>query len=388
MHRAPVRAIATVMAALLPTTVVDLGLSASPASAATPAPAVPSAYVAAVLADGPTALLQGTRDLVSAGSTGMPVGGPAATTLPNGDPALAFDGRGQYLQFPDSRAYEVDATGVLTVEFWMRPDTLQFADEEGSGYVYTMGKGQAGAHEWYARMYSKTNAESRPNRISGYVFNPAGGLGAGSFFQDAVSVGQWIHVALVINTRATSAQFPLGYTRIYKNGVLRDTDSLKDYDIVPRSGAAPLRIGTGYLNSFFRGAVGDVAFYAKELSATRLAAHHAAISAPALTPPPATTTWAHVLDGTNVSRGTDQLIRYTPAHGRATGTNAYGFEATVVGGRITAVSNGTGAMAIPGTGYVLSGHGTSRQWLLEHAEVGATVAITSGKVTLTVPKAG
>ena len=54
----------------------------------------------------------------------------------------------------------------------MRPDTLQFSDEEGSGYVYTMGKGDPGSHEWYTRMYSEFNAESRPNRISGYAFNP------------------------------------------------------------------------------------------------------------------------------------------------------------------------------------------------------------------------
>jgi hypothetical protein len=375
------------------------GLAAMFQGTATATTAAPSAYVAAALKDAPVALLQGTTDLTGATAAGTAVGQPTATTLPNGDPAVQFNGNGQYLQFPDSKAFEVDATGVLTVEFWMRPDTLQFTQQEGSGYVYTMGKGNPNAHEWYTRMYSKVNQESRPNRISGYVFNPQGGLGAGSYFQDTVTVGQWIHVALVINANAKSSTYPMGYTRIYKNGVLRDTDSLADYNIVPKSGTAPLRIGTGYLNSFFQGAVGDVAFYNKELSASQLQAHYAAISAPAPaptsttttsptptpTPAPTTTvtTWSHVLNGTNVARGTNQLIRYTPAYGASTRTNTYGFEAAVVGGKITLVQDGVGNMAIPSTGYVLSGHGDSRTWLKAHALLGSTAQVSGSTVTIT-----
>lgn len=194
--------------------------------------------------------------------------------MPNGDTARRFNGHGQYLRFPDHRAFEVATTGVLTVEFWMRPDALQFARQEGSGYVYVLGKGRPRAHEWYVRMYSRTNAERRPNRISGYAFNPSGGLGAGSYFQDRVTVGRWIHVVLVINTRSRSGRYPTGYIRIYKNGILRDTDSLRDYAIVPRGGSAPLRIGTGYLGSFFRGAVGDVAFYHHTLTSSAIQAHY------------------------------------------------------------------------------------------------------------------
>ena len=59
--------------------------------------------------------------------------------------------------------------------------------------------------------------------------------------------------------------------------MLRDTDSLADYGIVPRAGSAPLRIGTGYRNSFFKGAVGDVAFFPRELAASRVGAHYRAM---------------------------------------------------------------------------------------------------------------
>jgi hypothetical protein len=248
----------------------------SQAGAATGTTGTTSAYASRVLQDGASAVLQGTKDL-KGGPAGTTVGAPRTTTMPNGDPALLFNGRGQYASFADRAAFKVPTTGVLTVEYWMRPDALQFVDQEGSGYVYVLGKGDAGKHEYYGRMYSKVNSESRPNRISGYAFNPTGGLGAGSYFQDSVAAGQWIHVALVVDARDKSSKYPMGYTKIYKNGLLRDTDSLADYNITPRSSSAPFRLGTGYLNSFFQGAVGDVAFYNKELSATTLLAHYNAM---------------------------------------------------------------------------------------------------------------
>jgi len=233
----------------------------------------PSRYVRAVLRDRPTALLQRRRDLTGRGHRGSVVGRPRPTRLPNGDPALRFNGRNQYLRFASRAAFKIPATGVLTVEFWMRPDTLRFPNTEGGNYVYVLGKGAPGHHEWYTRMHSRANPR-KPNRVSGYSFNPRGGLGAGSYFQDRVRAGRWIHVVFVVNTRYSSRRFPSGYTRIYKNGVRRDTDSLREYGIVPRSGRAPLRIGTGYRDSFFKGAIGDVAFYKRVLRPARIRAHH------------------------------------------------------------------------------------------------------------------
>ncbi|MGO4255118.1 LamG-like jellyroll fold domain-containing protein [Marmoricola sp. RAF53] len=261
-----------VLALALLGTGIQLLAPAGPAAAATKR----SAYVRSVLRDRPSALLQGVRDLTGHRHRGTAVGSPGFARMPNGDRARRFNGRGQYLRFADSKAFEIDATGALTVEYWMRPDTLQFRDTEGSGYVYVLGKGNPGSQEWLTRMYSRQNQESRPNRISGYSFNPQGGLGAGSYFQDPVAAGRWIHVALVVNSRARSSAYPMGYVKIYKNGVLRDTDSLQGYGIVPRSGTAPLRVGTGYLSSFFQGAVGNIAFYGREVSGKRLRAHYLA----------------------------------------------------------------------------------------------------------------
>ncbi|TDD23480.1 LamG domain-containing protein [Kribbella turkmenica] len=242
-----------------------------------------SAYDTRVLADAPIAYWPlGTipaqqpsaPDCSGHGHIGTYVNTPNTTTMPNGDLAQQFDGSTQYVEFPDAPDLSLTATGRLTIEAWMRPATLQFTDQEGSGYVHWLGKGTSNQQEYVARMYSQVNSENRPNRISGYAFNLTGGLGVGSYFQDPVSTAEWIHVVIVINTADTSGSYPSGYTRIYKNGVLRDTDSLAGLDITPGNGTAPFRIGTRDFASYFEGRIGKVAIYDYELSAADIADHN------------------------------------------------------------------------------------------------------------------
>lgn len=238
-------------------------------------------YDSAIMADRPVGywpLAPGvTTDQSGNGLNGSFTGTPAGTKLPNGEQAPVFNGVDQYFTIPDDDYLEVTRTGILTVEAWMRPDVLQFTKYESSGYVHWMGKGVPGQHSWTARIYNLTNQENRPNRISGYSFNLTGGLGAGSYFQDPVTAGEWIHYTLVINTVNTSTAYPTGYTKLYKNGVLRDQDRLSDYNIIPGNGTAPMRIGTRDLASFFEGAIGKVAVYDYELSAAQLSAHYHAM---------------------------------------------------------------------------------------------------------------
>ena len=248
----------------------------------------PSAFDAAVLADGPVAFWTlgggsaGAADRTGNGHNGIYTGLPPITSFPDGSHATVFDGATQYLEVPDADDLSVTATGILTIEAWIRPDTLQFTNEEGSGYVHWMGKGAPSHHEYVGRMYSLTNTESRPNRISGYSFNLTGGLGTGSYFQDSVSVGEWIHFVLIINTINTNAQYTTGYTQIYKNGEQRDKDALTSYDTIPGNGAAPFRIGTKDMQSFFEGAIGKVAIYDYELPATTIRNHYQTVVPPLL----------------------------------------------------------------------------------------------------------
>jgi hypothetical protein len=189
------------------------------------------------------------------------------TTMPNGDAASAFDGFTQYLEVPSAASLSVKPTGAITIEAWMRPDTLQFPTQEKNSYVHWAGKGESGQQEYVLRMYSKTNPAGRPNRISGYAFNPDGQQGSGSYFEDVVKAGVWIHYALVIDARNG------GTVSIFKNGVLRKTTPFSQFNVHPQPGNAPLRIATRDFASFFKGAIGKFAIYARALSETTLKAH-------------------------------------------------------------------------------------------------------------------
>lgn len=183
---------------------------------------------------------------------------------------LIFDGDGDYVQVPDSNAYSVPTTGTLTVSVWMRPDTLLFSNAEDAGdegtYVMWLGKGTYGAPntiEWGFRMYS--NDGTRPNRISFYVFNSTGGIGVGSYFQDQIVVGEWIHVTATVSANNTS---------IYKNGVFRDTDVYTSGSVIitPSNTTSPLRIGTMTTTGFFEGALNDVCIWNRVLTQAEITA--------------------------------------------------------------------------------------------------------------------
>lgn len=199
--------------------------------------------------------------------------GRGEAILPNGETASIFNGVDNYFQIADNDYLEVTRTGILSIEAWMRPDVLDYPDTEGDGYVHWMGKGTAGHHSWVARMYNH-NHNGRSQRISGYAFNLTGGLGSGSYFQENIPVGTWIHYVLVINTVDVNETYTTGYTKLYRDGVLKDTDKLSDYDVIPGNGNAPMRVATRDLNSFFKGAIGKVAIYDYELPVEKILAHH------------------------------------------------------------------------------------------------------------------
>ena len=203
-----------------------------------------------------------------------------AYTSMNPANGMWFNGVNSFVEVPNSDDFSVATTGALSISAWVRPDTLTFSKNEGSGYVDWLGKGEgvgaSGQQEWYFRMYSQGNTENRQNRISFYVFNPQGGLGIGSHFQDPVTPGEWIHVVGVIDGQNTY---------LYKNGALRDCDQYRagsappvagcnqySFSITPANGTAPLRIGTVDLKSFMQGSIKDVRIWNRVLAANEVAA--------------------------------------------------------------------------------------------------------------------
>src|SRR5579864_4271083 len=199
-----------------------------------------------------------------------------------GETCLVFNGDGQYVEIPSHPDLSPAKTGAFTLSAWMRADALNFPRSEVSGYVYWLGKGEdsgaAGDQEFALRMYNHDHTREkppRPNRISGYLFNPSGGLGVGSFFQDELAPGTWIHVVFSADGRATS---------IYRDGAFRRCDQYqpggeprcaRHFDpgthvpliIQPQYGRAPLRIGTkDARSSFFAGAISKVRLWNRALS--------------------------------------------------------------------------------------------------------------------------
>ncbi len=196
---------------------------------------------------------------------------------------LHFDGIKDYIEVSNSRAFSIDTTRALTISAWIRPETLTFPKTDGSGYVHWLGKGEAGQHEWTFRMYSKGNTENRDNRISFYVFNLQGGEGIGSYFEDPVVAGEWIHVVGAADSERTY---------IYKNGELRKCDQYREIGdgechqypedrwITPQHGTAPVRIGHRDRNSYFQGEIREVRFWNRLLRANEVADLYASNKVP------------------------------------------------------------------------------------------------------------
>ncbi|MBX4196058.1 LamG domain-containing protein [Candidatus Pacearchaeota archaeon] len=176
--------------------------------------------------------------------------------------SCAFFNGSSYIEIPNSKDFSVSEKG-LTVSVWISPSTLNFTNSEKE-YVHFLGKGDKENHEWTFRMYN--NNSERPNRLSFYVFNLEGGLGAGSYVQKTVKQNEWIHLVGIIDDR---------FIYLYKNGVLQ---KVEDYhqaaipsrgeiiDIYPEHGSAPVRIGTRDLHSFFEGKMADLRIYNSPIS--------------------------------------------------------------------------------------------------------------------------
>lgn len=214
-----------------------------------------------------------------------------------GDICLNFNGVDSYVEIPSVDAYGVAHAGALSVSAWMRPDTVDFDNFEGTGYVHWIGKGEGagptGQQEWALRMYNRDGTQEdppRPNRISFYLFNPEGGLGVGSYVQETVQPTKWIYIVGVADSSCTY---------FYRNGSYQRCDTYQgpsqggcpihkqpspnqDLQLVvqPRNGSAPLRLGTRDFASYFMGALSRVRIWDRTLLASEIAGLYATDTAP------------------------------------------------------------------------------------------------------------
>ena len=212
---------------------------------------------------------------------GNPSFGQAGAIANDPDTAIGLHGyqSGDYVEIPDPPMAEFSqpTSGMgLTVEVWMRPDILVFPGQTAEPYIHWLGKGMPGQYEWALRFYSQDS--SRPNRISGYIWNPgnpAGGEGAGAYFQDTLTPGAWIHI-VVCYEPGDANTFPAAGVHIYRDGVHKQgppssgtlyNDPLGRWMIFPAHGSAPLRLGArNDLNFTLNGGLDEVAIYPRVLT--------------------------------------------------------------------------------------------------------------------------
>ena len=248
-----------------------------------------SAYERTVLAGAPVAYWRlgesrgpAAHDATSHGHEGRYMGRPnlgqAGAIASDPDRAVGLDGprTKSYVEVPDSDEFSIATSGKgLTVEVWMRPDALNFKGEETDppdDLIHWLGKGEKGRYEWGFRFYNRR--AQRPNRISAYVWNPDGKLGAGAYVEDRLAAGAWVYlVATLDDPRKPNAQ-----VRLYKDGAPSSHNEspgtlYKSYDITPKHGRAPLRLGTRDLRGFLTGGLDEVAIYPRVLAAEEIGQH-------------------------------------------------------------------------------------------------------------------
>jgi hypothetical protein len=276
------------------------GAAGGGAAGASSSCASPATYDQTVLCDQPVAYwaMKGTAstepDLVG-GNTGTYEGAvPTATTLPNGDGVAHFDGTSGYLTIPSNAAFSLPTTHNLTWEGWIKADTLQFPHASSDGYVDWMGKcaDYSPTCEWEARMYSTTTSESRPNRMSAYIFNNTAGLGSAADWQPAdslIAASTWYYVVGEYTTLSApsdcqnTSMYP-GSINVWVNGVEwshgshGQTGCMSQYSVVPTANDSPLNVGTMAGDTWFPGAIGKVAIYDKLLTQAQITAHYQAMT--------------------------------------------------------------------------------------------------------------
>jgi hypothetical protein len=268
--------------------------------------AAENTYDQIILADQPvgfwdiSAMDTNEPDLTGNGNNGSYINGlPGIVSMPNGDIAADFDGSSQYLTVmsdPGGAFSIPNTTNTMTWEAWIRPDVLDFPNENG-GYVAYMGKCEhySPTCEWEARMYGMST--DRPNRLSAYAFNPTAGLGSGADWQPVANLFQpyqWLHVVAEYTLLSqpdvclNSDVYP-GSIEIWVNGVKWNqsfhgqTGCMSQYQVNPQANNSPLNIGTMAKDSWFQGAIGKVAIYNYLLTQDQITNHYTTMTGQAPT---------------------------------------------------------------------------------------------------------
>ncbi len=171
--------------------------------------------------------------------------------------ATRFNGENSYIEIPDQDYLSIPTTGALTMSVWMKVEVLDFPYLDAE-YVYWMGKGVPGQQEYAFRIYNRDAVNS--SRIVTDIFDVGGVLEAGSYIQEPIQIGEWVHFVVVYD-------YPSNEISMYKNGELKRVGFfITRVEVTPHNSTAPYRLGTKDLSSFFKGSLDDLRFYDRKLT--------------------------------------------------------------------------------------------------------------------------
>jgi uncharacterized lipoprotein YddW (UPF0748 family) len=121
-----------------------------------------------------------------------------------------------------------------------------------------------------------------------------------------------------------------------------------------------------------------------EFELKTLLAYESRVSIDAMNPTPETNPSGSGFPG---FRGGNQMILYNVDYGKpTTETNEFGFEVTVINGRVVEQQGANSTIPTEPNSYILSGHGKSREWLLENAPIGSKVDFQENMIISTVDR--
>ncbi len=101
----------------------------------------------------------------------------------------------------------------------------------------------------------------------------------------------------------------------------------------------------------------------------------------------AATNYTKTISGFNCTRYENYLVIYN--QGTTTRTNSYGYEVTVTNGIVTSIGGNNSTIPQGDNSYVVSGHGTMRDWLADNIIVGMSVSYSTStnKITFVLDEA-
>ena len=244
-----------------------------------------------------------------------------------------FDGK-SWIELPDHRDFSAGPTKEFTACAFLEVNDWKTSRTTASTST-TWARARRASTSGPAAYYMDGGggeATCARRRTSFYAFNPGGGLGAGSYVQDATASNHERMMTGVIYAKG-SGSHP-GVSRQYQNGVKKDEDKLAGYNITPERTSAVVGLGSrGDNTGFLVGRLRRVAFFKSALTDAQIkriydARNEANAGGGASHPqsPPASGTTSgsgglvaniggatRAIDAVNVERKADQLVAYNAA---------------------------------------------------------------------------